>query len=198
MDKDEGSESARKIPGPAAAIVRLLNSRAHGPDSRFPDTLRTPEAAGAVLRPFGQPDTEAPSAERIAEVRALRATLMDLVSAPDAAGQAAARAELTERASSVILRQDFSIPGQVHLRQVDGDPVVGGITLAVAELLTDGTFTRLRACANEICGHVFYDTTRSRTQRWHAYEPCGNRNNVAAYRARRKADPGPGAAGRRG
>ncbi|MGW2939463.1 CGNR zinc finger domain-containing protein [Streptomyces sp. NPDC001156] len=26
-----------------------------------------------------------------------------------------------------------------------------------------------------------------RTQRWHSYETCGNRNNVAAYRARRKA-----------
>jgi predicted RNA-binding Zn ribbon-like protein len=32
-----------------------------------------------------------------------------------------------------------------------------------------------------------YDTTRSRTQRWHSYELCGNRANVAAFRAREGA-----------
>ncbi len=34
------------------------------------------------------------------------------------------------------------------------------------------------------CDEVFYDTTRSRTRRWHSYESCGNRANVSAYRAR--------------
>ncbi|MEO3748322.1 CGNR zinc finger domain-containing protein [Plantactinospora sp. B5E13] len=70
------------------------------------------------------------------------------------------------------------------LHQVTGDPVIGGITLAVAELVAAGTWSRIRTCANEQCQHVFYDTTRSRTQRWHSYEMGGNRANVAAYRAR--------------
>ena len=72
------------------------------------------------------------------------------------------------------------------LQQIDGDPVVGGIVLAVAGLLTASTSARVRACANDLCGHVFYDTSRSSTQRWHSYEICGNRSNVAAYRARKK------------
>ncbi|MEO3773386.1 CGNR zinc finger domain-containing protein [Micromonospora sp. B9E7] len=45
----------------------------------------------------------------------------------------------------------------------------------------------MRICGNEMCSHVFYDTTRSRTQRWHSYERCGNRTNVAAYRARARS-----------
>ncbi|WIX80405.1 CGNR zinc finger domain-containing protein [Amycolatopsis carbonis] len=29
------------------------------------------------------------------------------------------------------------------------------------------------------------DTTRSHTRRWHSYELCGNRANVASHRARK-------------
>lgn len=32
---------------------------------------------------------------------------------------------------------------------------------------------RLRECARQECSLVFYDTTRSNTQRWHAEDPCG-------------------------
>ena len=32
---------------------------------------------------------------------------------------------------------------------------------------------RLRRCAREPCELVFYDTTRSKTQRWHSESPCG-------------------------
>lgn len=191
MARRGGSESEREIPASVAAIVDLLNSRPHGNiASTLLDTLRERESASVVLRPFGQPEGVAPSSERIAEFQALRATLMSLVAAPDGGAEATATlAELTERASPVTWRHDFSVPGAVGLKQVEGDPVIGGFTLAVAELMADGTFARIRACANERCGHVFYDSTRSRTQRWHSYETCGNRNNVAAYRARRKAGP---------
>jgi hypothetical protein len=33
--------------------------------------------------------------------------------------------------------------------------------------------TRLRMCARPECTLLFYDTTRSRTRRWHAEDPCG-------------------------
>ncbi len=34
---------------------------------------------------------------------------------------------------------------------------------------------RLRRCAREACDLFFYDTTRSRTQRWHSESTCGQR-----------------------
>ncbi|MGW9032202.1 CGNR zinc finger domain-containing protein [Streptomyces sp. NPDC055722] len=189
MVRDEGADPAQRIPATAAAIVDLLNSRPHGADPALLEMLQPPRTASVILRPFGQPDTAAPSPERLAEIRALRTILMDIVGAPDSAEVATDWAELTDRSSSVTLRQTFSAPGKVQLQQVDGDPVVGGIILAVAELMTDGTWPRIRACANEVCSHVFYDVTRSRSQRWHSYETCGNRTNVAAYRARKKVRP---------
>jgi predicted RNA-binding Zn ribbon-like protein len=183
----EGQDTARSIPATAAAIVDLLNSRAHGVTPALPDTLESPQTAGRILRPFGQPEGQQPTPSLIAEVRDLRAALLDIVTASEPEETAAGWAQITRWSSSITLRQVFAAPGEVALQQIGGDPVIGGITVAVAELVADGTWRRIRACANETCAHAFYDTTRSRTQRWHSYEVCGNRNNVAAYRARHKA-----------
>ena len=46
---------------------------------------------------------------------------------------------------------------------------------------------RLRECARPACMLVFYDTTRSNTQRWHAEDPCGWLERQARHRA--KSDP---------
>jgi predicted RNA-binding Zn ribbon-like protein len=43
---------------------------------------------------------------------------------------------------------------------------------------------RLRACARSACDLLFYDTTRSRTRRWHAEDPCGWRERQQARRGR--------------
>jgi hypothetical protein len=168
------------VPASAAAVVDLLNSRAY---AGLADKLDSPEPAAAVLRPFGQEDG-LPSPQRLDLVRAVRSDLLNLVGAHDPADAAGDWAALTGRTASITFRQDFSTPGQVELRQVTGDPVVGRITRDVAALVAAGNWSRLRFCANDECSEVFYDNTRSRTRRWHSYEYCGNRTNVAAYRAR--------------
>jgi predicted RNA-binding Zn ribbon-like protein len=43
---------------------------------------------------------------------------------------------------------------------------------------------RLRRCARPECDLVFYDTTRSRTRRWHAEDPCGWRERQRVHRLR--------------
>jgi hypothetical protein len=173
------------VPAFATAVVDLLNSRAY---SNLGDKLADPESAARVLRAFGQEDG-IPSPQRIDLVRAVRSDLLDLAVAQDPSDAAGDWAAFTGRASSITFRQDFSTAGQVKLRQVTGDAVVGRITQAVAALVTAGNWSRIRFCANDLCSEVFYDTTRSRTRRWHSYEYCGNRSNVAAYRAR-NADSG--------
>lgn len=42
---------------------------------------------------------------------------------------------------------------------------------------------RLRCCARAECDLIFYDTTRSRTQQWHAEDPCGWRERQRRHRA---------------
>lgn len=43
---------------------------------------------------------------------------------------------------------------------------------------------RLRRCARAECDLLFYDTTRSRTRRWHAEDPCGWRERQHRHRTR--------------
>jgi predicted RNA-binding Zn ribbon-like protein len=43
---------------------------------------------------------------------------------------------------------------------------------------------RLRRCARPECDLLFYDTTRSRTRRWHAEDPCGWRERQRDHRLR--------------
>lgn len=44
---------------------------------------------------------------------------------------------------------------------------------------------RLRRCARPECDLLFYDTTKSRTRRWHAEKPCGWRERQRVHRSRR-------------
>ncbi|MFC4034905.1 CGNR zinc finger domain-containing protein [Streptomyces polygonati] len=178
------AEREAAVPAGAVAVADLLNSRAY---ADLGDKLDSPGPAAAVLRPFGQEDGAAPSAARLDLVRAVRADLLDLVTAADPEDHAGKWSALSGRASSVTFRQEFAAPGRVRLRQVGGDLVVGGIVEAVAALVAAGDWSRMRLCANDECREAFYDTSRSRTRRWHSYEFCGNRTNVAAYRARHQA-----------
>lgn len=50
--------------------------------------------------------------------------------------------------------------------------------LAAADL------TRIKECARSECTLVFYDPTRSRTQRWHAETPCGQLERQRRHRTR--------------
>lgn len=47
---------------------------------------------------------------------------------------------------------------------------------------------RLRRCDRPECRLVFYDSTRSATQRWHAERPCGLRERQRRHRARQAGD----------
>lgn len=49
---------------------------------------------------------------------------------------------------------------------------------------------RFRDCASDTCSGVFIDTSRPGRRRYCMPDLCGNRANVAAYRARQKASRG--------
>jgi predicted RNA-binding Zn ribbon-like protein len=48
---------------------------------------------------------------------------------------------------------------------------------------------RLGRCGRPECDLLFYDTTRSRTRRWHAEDPCGWRERQRVHRTRQQAGP---------
>ncbi len=56
--------------------------------------------------------------------------------------------------------------------------------MAFVDVIRAGEFGRLRVCAGEDCDDVVVDLSKNRSRRY-CESGCGNRANVAAYRARR-------------
>jgi predicted RNA-binding Zn ribbon-like protein len=58
--------------------------------------------------------------------------------------------------------------------------------MAVVDVIRMGELDRLRECASDTCADVLVDLSKNRSRRF-CEQNCGNRANVAAYRARRAA-----------
>ncbi|WP_375480877.1 CGNR zinc finger domain-containing protein [uncultured Jatrophihabitans sp.] len=58
--------------------------------------------------------------------------------------------------------------------------------MAVVDVIRSGELARLRLCAADDCDNVLVDLSKNRSRRF-CESGCGNRANVAAYRARRAA-----------
>ena len=59
--------------------------------------------------------------------------------------------------------------------------------MGLAIVIRDHGLDRLQVCAAAGCARVFVDTSRNRSRRYCDPATCGNRTNVAAYRARRRS-----------
>lgn len=72
-------------------------------------------------------------------------------------------------------------------------PLHHGVPAFVARMLViardamlDGSWPRLKPCANDRCRWFFYDGSRNATGRWCATAVCGSRAKARAYRSRKK------------
>ena len=106
-----------------------------------------------------------------------------------------------------LLREHEALPQVVrhdgwgwHVHAVGADrPLADRIAvesaLAVVDLIRTDELSRLRRCAAPDCDAVLVDLSRNRSKRYCDVGNCGNRANVAAYRARKAARPGGGRSG---
>ncbi len=119
-------------------------------------------------------------------VRALRARLRDLLTATRDDAVVLVNEMLREgRALPQLVRHE---PFDWHLHAVDPQaPLVTRIVVETAMAMIDviraDEMSRLGHCADEECPGVVLDLSRNRSRRF-CSTSCGNRNAVAAYRAR--------------
>jgi predicted RNA-binding Zn ribbon-like protein len=71
-------------------------------------------------------------------------------------------------------------------RETALDGVLWTVAQSAADLLTDAELRRVRQCAGDPCGWLFYDTSRNRRRRWCTMEGCGNRAKARRYYQRRR------------
>jgi predicted RNA-binding Zn ribbon-like protein len=102
------------------------------------------------------------------------------------AGEALDCAEVNALASGSYARIELLVTDAVPRRRLIWTDT--SLAAALARRLIDEVNAlepdRLRRCARPECELLFYDTTRSRTRRWHAEDPCGWRERQRVHRLR--------------
>jgi predicted RNA-binding Zn ribbon-like protein len=99
--------------------------------------------------------------------------------------------ERDEQYSKVIARQDVE-GARLELESLrrwrSPESLLQPIGEALATLLTEEDFSRVKACEGPACTLLFADHTRGHTRRWCSMEICGNRAKQAAHRSRLKEE----------
>jgi len=133
-----------------------------------------------------------PAAEDLDAVRRVRTRLRDYW-----------HADLEE---AVRITNDLLRDGDARPRLVDHEPIGWHIhateddapvavrmavdtAMAMVDVIRAGELDRLKVCAAGDCGDVFVDLSRNRSRKF-CDGTCGNKANVAAYRARRAGGAG--------
>ncbi|BBY15940.1 CGNR zinc finger domain-containing protein [Mycolicibacterium litorale] len=80
--------------------------------------------------------------------------------------------------------------GHVQLRAVGGSMLerLAELLVIIRDAQRDGSWSRLKACANDDCRWVFWDQSRNRGGSWCDMAVCGNRLKNRDFRARHHAE----------
>jgi predicted RNA-binding Zn ribbon-like protein len=94
--------------------------------------------------------------------------------------------EINDLAASSSARIELVVAGGILRRRLvwSDTSLAAALARRLVEELDALEPDRLRRCARPECDLLFYDTTRSRTRRWHAEDPCGWRERQRVHRAR--------------
>lgn len=178
-----------RAPAPAALrlVQQFVNSvdREHGPDLFADPAGLAGWLVERDLLPGGATVSEPEWRQAIDVREGLRALALHNNGVPLDAG---AIARLNAAARSADLLVLFDDAGAARLQ-----PVRAGVDGALARLLgdvaramADGTWSRLKACPNDVCHWAFYDHSRNGSGTWCSMRICGNRTKGRAYRRRRR------------
>ena len=189
MTRWPGDDEPKPAPEPLILVQALVNT-VELPDGA--DRLADPSDArpwlvdNNLLAPRAQL-TDA-DLELVRAVReALRAMLVHNAGGPPP--NKAALAVLRAVADSGTARADLDDDGEVRIA-AHGDSVrdrLVELLLIIRDAQRDGSWARLKACANDECHWAFYDRSRNHGGTWCEMAACGNKLKNREFRARRKA-----------
>jgi len=98
-------------------------------------------------------------------------------------GAAAVLAAESERPVLRVCIDDDGIPCLTPAGE-GVDRVVARLLAGIAHAEAEGTWRRLKVCADDTCAFAFYDESRNGSRAWCSMQTCGNRNKARRYRRR--------------
>lgn len=168
----------------AAALVNSLQPEG--------DALGTPGDLASFLTAWGWTGSRTGDEAELEQVRALRPRLRELWRLDEDALVDRVNAMLREaRALPQLVRHD---DWDYHLHATPSEAPVADrmaveAAMAFVDVVRQQELDRLRVCGADECDDVLVDLSRNRSRRY-CSTSCGNRMNVAAFRARSGASGG--------
>jgi predicted RNA-binding Zn ribbon-like protein len=164
------------------AAATLVNSAGE------PDTLTTVADLDRVWDDYGYTGRHDRTRAELDAVRALRPRLRELLTAERDDAAALVNRMLSEaQAVPQLIRHD---PLDWHIHAVPTDAaldtrIMVETAMAMIDVIRAEEMSRLGVCADHGCQGLVLDLSRNRSRRF-CSTACGNRNAVAAYRARKR------------
>ena len=185
------SEEAKPAPMPLLRVQAFLNTVDLEQDV---DRLADPGLARDWLIDAALVGTDRPvSAAELAAAREVRDCLRSLLEADGDSGGGGVHAEdleaLRTLAAEHSARLTVADGGALGLACGGAGTVGDGLfelLLIIRGAQEDGTWSRLKMCANPDCRWVFYDRSRNQQGNWCDMAVCGNRLKNRQLRARRR------------
>lgn len=173
----------------AALVVALANARSarRPPHARAPvayDGLADAASANDLLGAFL--DRPIRARQELNAVRALQDEVVAVAGAlidGSPPPLAALNALAAQQVATYALERQADGTLQMTLRPRRAS-AAATLLIRVMDELSELEPSRLKRCARHGCHLVFYDATRSGTQRWHAERPCGLRERQRRHRVK--------------
>jgi predicted RNA-binding Zn ribbon-like protein len=163
----------------------LVNTAANRPDDA--DTLTTPEELDAFVTEWQYSGSRTHDQAELDAVRALRPVLLQLWKAPEDELVAGVNQLLVDGQALPQLTKHDHWSWHLHATTPDA-PLATRMAVEAAMALVDVVrseeMARLQTCAADDCDDVLIDLSKNRSRRY-CDGGCGNKANVAAYRARK-------------
>lgn len=181
------AEAEKRAPEPLRLVQQFLNSTELDEDE---EELDSPEALRDWLlaRRLIEPDTPVSAAD-LRRALAVREGLRALLAVHNGATLDPEAVQRLEGAlGSATLRPGIDPDGTPVLVPARAGAGAGLARLMaiVAAAVTEGSWSRLKACADEGCRWAFYDHSKNRSGRWCSMRTCGNLHKARALRERRR------------
>ena len=168
-----------------AAAAALVNT-----GTTDPDELADVAALDAFVTAWGWTGSRRHTRTELEEVRELRPRLRQIWDEDEDGAAAIVNALLREAGALPQLVKHDEWDYHLHATSSDAplaDRMAVEAAMAFVDVIRTGQLDRLRVCAADDCSDVVVDLSKNRSRRF-CDKGCGNRTNVAAYRARRAED----------
>jgi predicted RNA-binding Zn ribbon-like protein len=182
-------DETKPAPGELRRVQALINTLDRETND---DRLADPEGARPLLVELGLLNPDAPLDGRdLDAVTGVREALHALVLHNSGGADIDTRVlrPIRDLEEHALLRVGVDASGAVAVAPAD-DSVrarLAGLLTVVSEAQRAGTWTLLKACANDECLWAFYDRSRNHGGAWCDMSGCGNKLKNRQFRARRRS-----------